>query len=113
MRCLERETFAEGARSKGRQALEALGLGVMKPGERADSFRHFNTRMVKRWRKGENDPLSRAAAYKRTQRDVERNYYRGPGASVVDSKRHGWQERLRATFGSVADEPEVKTVNLK
>ncbi|MGS9164548.1 glutathione-regulated potassium-efflux system protein KefC, partial [Salmonella enterica subsp. enterica serovar Infantis] len=61
----ERETF-EGALKSGRQALEALGLGRSEARERADLFRHFNTRMVEEMAKGEHDPLSRAAAYKRT-----------------------------------------------
>ncbi|MGS8722412.1 glutathione-regulated potassium-efflux system protein KefC, partial [Salmonella enterica subsp. enterica serovar Infantis] len=61
----ERETY-EGALKSGRQALEALGLGRYEARERAYLFRHFNTRMVEEMAKGENDPLSRAEAYKRT-----------------------------------------------
>ncbi len=47
----ERETF-EGALKSGRQALEALGLGRYEARERADLFRHFNTRMVEEMAKG-------------------------------------------------------------
>ncbi len=40
------------ARKSGRQALEALGLGRYEARERADLFRHFNTRMVEEMAKG-------------------------------------------------------------
>ncbi|MGS8796587.1 glutathione-regulated potassium-efflux system protein KefC, partial [Salmonella enterica subsp. enterica serovar Infantis] len=49
----ERETV-EGALKSGRQALEALGRGRYEARERAELFRHFNTRMVDEMAKGEN-----------------------------------------------------------
>lgn len=85
----ERETF-EGALKSGRQALEALGLGRYEARERADLFRHFNTRMVEEMAKGENDPLSRAAAYKRTSAMLSEIITEDrEHLSLI--QRHGWQ----------------------
>ncbi len=103
----ERETF-EGALKSGRQALEALGLGRYEARERADLFRHFNTRMVEEMAKGENDPLSRAAAYKRTSAMLSEIITEDrEHLSLI--QRHGWQGTAEGKHsGEVADEPEVK-----
>ncbi|EEB1957143.1 glutathione-regulated potassium-efflux system protein KefC [Salmonella enterica] len=103
----ERETF-EGALKNGRQALEALGLGRYEARERADLFRHFNTQMVEEMAKGENDPLSRAAAYKRTSAMLSEIITEDrEHLSLI--QRHGWQGTAEGKHsGEVADEPEVK-----
>ncbi|HCC1104694.1 TPA: glutathione-regulated potassium-efflux system protein [Salmonella enterica subsp. enterica serovar Paratyphi C] len=103
----ERETF-EGALKSGRQALEALGLGRYEARERADLFRHFNTRMVEEMAKGENDPLSRAAAYKRTSAMLSEIITEDrEHLSLI--QRHGWQGTAEGKHsGEAADEPEVK-----
>ncbi|PDN27747.1 glutathione-regulated potassium-efflux system protein KefC [Salmonella enterica] len=103
----ERETF-EGALKSGRQALEALGLGRYEARERADLFRHFNTRMVEEMAKGENVPLSRAAAYKRTSAMLSEIITEDrEHLSLI--QRHGWQGTAEGKHsGEVADEPEVK-----
>lgn len=103
----ERETF-EGALKSGRQALEALGLGRYEARERADLFRHFNTRMVEDMAKGENDPLSRAAAYKRTSAMLSEIITEDrEHLSLI--QRHGWQGTAEGKHsGEAADEPEVK-----
>lgn len=103
----ERETF-EGALKSGRQALEALGLGRYEARERADLFRHFNTRMVEDMAKGENDPLSRAAAYKRTSAMLSEIITEDrEHLSLI--QRHGWQGTAGGKHsGEAADEPEVK-----
>lgn len=103
----ERETF-EGALKSGRQALEALGLGRYEARERADLFRHFNTRMVEEMAKGENDPLSRAAAYKRTSAMLS-EIISEDRAHLSLIQRHGWQGTVEGKHtGDAADEPEVK-----
>ncbi|ASG56003.1 MAG TPA: glutathione-regulated potassium-efflux system protein KefC [Salmonella bongori] len=103
----ERETF-EGALKSGRQALEALGLGRYEARERADLFRHFNTQMVEEMAKGENDPLSRAAAYKRTSAMLSEIITEDrEHLSLI--QRHGWQGTVEGKHsGDIADEPEVK-----
>ncbi|EGE4659532.1 glutathione-regulated potassium-efflux system protein KefC [Salmonella bongori serovar 48:i:- str. 94-0708] len=103
----ERETF-EGALKSGRQALEALGLGRYEARERADLFRHFNTQMVEEMAKGENDPLSRAAAYKRTSAMLSEIITEDrEHLSLI--QRHGWQGTVEGKHsGDIANEPEVK-----
>ena len=103
----ERETF-EGALKTGRQALEKLGLGRYEARERADLFRRFNTQMVEEMAKGENDPTSRAAVYKRTSAMLSEIITEDrEHLSLI--QRHGWQGTDEGKHtGDTADEPEVK-----